>query len=152
VSSARLGVALLLFAACGSTPEPSVPAVGNVFRVDLREQHFGTIAAYVHDDAGVVLAVAKAETPPPFGRDHDEAVTDVGTSSMLVTWLGGACRFGPTVTLTGDSEELIVTIQPEAGEGLPQGLDCNAIGLFFAIKLTLARPVDQQAVTVRVVR
>jgi hypothetical protein len=56
------------------------------------------------------------------------------------------------VTLTGDFEELIVTNQPEAGGGLPPGILCNPIGLFFAITLTLARPVDQQAVTLRVVQ
>jgi len=142
----------LLLAGCGAEPGPSIPAAGDVFRVELREEHFGTIAAYVHDDAGIVLAVASADAPPPFGRDDDEAVTDVATSSLLVTWLGGACRFGPTLTLTGDSQELIVTIQPEAGEGLPQGILCNDIGLFFAINLTLIKPVDQQAVTLRVLR
>lgn len=145
--------ALALAAACSSGLEPSIPAVGNVFSAEISREHFGTITVFVRDDIGVVTAVRKVPANelegPPTGAT---VVADPATRSLLVSWVGGACRFGPTVTLSGALPDLLITVDPNGGTGLPPGIACDAIGLLYGVAISLSEPVEQRALSVELVR
>jgi hypothetical protein len=145
---------VLLVVGCGSEPEPSVPAAGNVFRVELSQQRGGMIAAFVHDDVGVVIDAQRIDPAQNPGGAGDGAIADPDSSSLLVSWIGGVCHFGPTVTLSGAGGRLVVRLRPDADEGHagpPVGA-CDDIGMFFGVRLILATPVGQDAIDFRVVR
>lgn len=145
--------AALLVVGCGSEPEPSVPAAGNVFAAEMSREHFGTITVFVRDNVSVVTAVRRVPAErldgPPSGGT---VVADPGTKSLLVSWVGGACRFGPTVTLSGGPTDLLVTVNPDDGPGLPPGIACGDIGLLYGVDISLSEPIDQSALSFELVR
>ena len=152
----RLHVALLATAAIacnGATPTPSpvetAPALGNVFMVPWSQEHFGNIVVNVRDQTGLVVGARKLQQAGPGGA-RPESVADARPDDRQidVEWLGGVCRFGPTVTVTGDAQTLLVTIDPTAGGQLPPGIGCSDIGAFYGVTLDLNTPIEQQAIEV----
>ena len=143
-------VALAAAVGCAPPPQPVIPSASNVFSVPLLEQHFGTITATVVDHTGLMVGAQKGVGGP--GLEDAAVLSDPSTSRLTVSWLGGVCRFGPMITLNGAVNDMSVRIQPEAGSGLPAGIECDTIGVSFAVELMLAEPVPQQAITVTVVR
>lgn len=140
----------LLAVGC-APPEPLVPSPVVDFRVEHSQHAFGTITISVIDETGLVVDAQKLESadgPPGNGV----AMARPDSSSLEVTWLGGACHFGPTVTLTGNADDLLVALEPDAGDRLPPGVACTDIGLFFGVTLVLATPVLQDNVGLQVNR
>ena len=150
----RALIVVLLVVGCGAEPEPSIPAPGNVFRIELYRQASGVIAAYIHDDVGLVTDVQRIDPAQDPRGAEDGAIADPDSSSLRVSWIGGVCHFGPTLTLSGGEGRLVVRLRPDADEGHagpPLGA-CDDIGVFFGVRLILATPVGQDAIDFRVVR
>jgi hypothetical protein len=139
---------VLLVIGCASTPEPTLPAVGSVFAVPVHELPSGTITAYVRDDAGIALAVREGAPPDPRQGGATDVAAEIRGDRLWVAWLGGVCRFGPTVTLAGTADALVVTVRPEDGAELPPGIECDSIGMFFAVEVLLSTPVAQDHIVV----
>ena len=100
----------------------------------------------VIDHTGLVVHAAKHHQPGQLLKGSDfVAVANPAASTLEVAWLGGACRFGPTVELTGDVDDVLVSIHASAGGGLPPGIECPAVGVFYGVTISLTQPVDQDS-------
>jgi hypothetical protein len=140
-----VGIAMAGFlGSCGATPEPSIPAVGNVFAVDVSSQRLdATVTAFVIDDAGLVVGARRAEVPG--GTEDADVIAFPESNGLRVIWFGGVCNLGPTVTLSGSAEALLVTVRPDAGDSAGA---CVLIGLSYKVDIALSQPVRQDAVSV----
>ena len=149
-----VALATVACSAVEQTPSPAelVPDVGNAFVVPWSQQHFGMIAIHVHDQSGLVLGAQKMAEAGVLGSAEFKAVADPEGRRLALVWLGGVCRFGPIVTVSGDAARLVVSIQPDAGARLPPGIMCNLMAVFYRISLNLAMPVQQSAVDLELVR
>jgi hypothetical protein len=159
-SMIRLAAVLIIAAitACSSTPpspEPSSPELpqANALDVLASQGRFGAIVIHVRDESGLADAAGKLENAQGvLGSADVAAVADPVDNNLAISWVGGVCRFGPTVTLTGTQGLLHVRVNPDAGKGLPPGVACDAIGVFYGITLHLTVPIEQENVRVELLR
>jgi hypothetical protein len=145
--------------ACSAVEPISTPSLapsstlGNVFAIPWSQEHFGSITVFVDDQSGLVLDATKVlQAGEIVGAADVAAVVEPQHSSLLVAWIGGICRFGPTVTIREDSDRLAIAIRPEAGGRLPPGIACNDLGVFYGVRLNLSMRVEQDAVSVELNR
>jgi hypothetical protein len=108
------------------------------------------VVMWVVDETGLVAAVREAARVQPGALDASaEARPDV--KEIDVRWFGGVCHHGPTVTLTGSSGALHVTVQPDVGPGPLFGM-CPGAGVDYGVTLTLSEAVAQDAIELDTVR
>ena len=103
----------------------------------------------VVDLSGLVTAARDADTFPPATADA-QATIGPGNNDLTIRWIGGACHFAPTVTVSGTTESLHLLLEPDAGPGLPFFASCPAVGILFGVTITLTMPVEQDAITLEV--
>jgi len=103
----------------------------------------------VFDRSGLVTA-ARAPVRSTRQSLDAEATADPANHELTLRWFGGVCHFGPAVTVSGTAAALHLLLEPDAGPGLPFFASCPAAGLEFGLTLTLAEPVEQDAVSVEV--
>ena len=133
----------VLAAACGllgaastfSVPLPNHPA----FRMN------------VVDRSGLVAGATAAPREGEFSLDGD-VIADPGNNTLTLRWLGSQCRLGPSLTVAGTATELHLVLDPNAGPVLPTSANCPTESLAFALTLTLATTVAQDAVSLEVRR
>lgn len=135
-------VLALLAAGCEALPP------GNVLETPAGHD-LGDFTLRVVDQSSLVVSIRSERFDPPIARDA-EARAFPERRELEVGWLGGACHFRPTLTVAGTAEALHLTLEPDAGPGLPFFASCPAVGIFFGLTLTLSVPVDQAAITLEV--
>lgn len=133
--------AVLVAASCGSAgPPPSLVA-------PLGTNDFGQYALLVYDDSGLVTGGRALHQGP--GRHLSGVVAFPERQELEIGWTGGACAHRPTLRLSGTSASLRLVISNPTEPQLPF-VGCPAVGIPFAITLSLAEPVAQDAVVLEV--
>jgi hypothetical protein len=136
-ATAAASLAALLFACNLSTPTLEVP---------MAIEWAGEFKVSVFDSSGLVIGGRDVNRSPyPFGetaRAHPE------TSEIELVWIGGACTHRPTLTVSGTTDALHLTVDSPSDSTIPfVEIACPLIGLPFGITLELSQPVEQQAIT-----
>jgi hypothetical protein len=131
----------LMVAACGGIPKTAPTHI-----VALAQDYNGEqFLLLVYDGSGLVTSIASSDAP--HAASDAQAIADPAKDEIALTWIGGACAHSPKLGVKGDATALTLEldVSPFDFSLVPQ--DCPAIGLFFAVTLTLAQPVEQQALT-----
>jgi len=132
-----------------SVTETPEALAGGFFSIPFGGQRFGRVVINVHDETGLVQGVVELGRPGDLTRSTNAvAVSDHDAKVIRLAWLGGAC-FNPLVTLTGDPENFLILVRASATGGPPPGAECPAVGIFQGIALSVAQPIDQEAIQLR---
>jgi hypothetical protein len=141
--TAFMAVALVVAACVPWLPDHSPNST--LFQVEPRTGN--DVVMWVVDETGLVTSAREADREPTQAL---EANARFELKEIDVRWLGGVCRHGPTVTLTGSFDALHIIVQPDGG---PETfLACPAVGVFYGVTLTLSEPVGQEAIDVQEIR
>lgn len=143
----RLGLLVALtIVSCNPLARPPTHSV------PMLENEFGAFTLLVYDSTGLVVGAQRLERGEAAAPAFDPVVTAFpDRNAVEVAWIGGACTHQPTLALTGDATTLVLQLEPETAEGKPLfGGLCPAIGLGFAVTLSLGAPVEQGAITLEV--
>jgi hypothetical protein len=137
----RLALAMVLVVACGA-PRPT-------FTVPLEIDWDGAFELLIYDASGLATGAQQADNV----SFELHAVTARPQESELdISWLGGACSHRPTVQISGTAEALRIELANPADVNLIPFLPiaCPAVGLPFAVTLSLSAPVAQEAISLEV--
>ena len=138
-------------AACGAEVAPTVAPTPGVYEVDASNQS-GTFTIWVLDNSGLVTGARRwVDGGRSIREGNSVIIASPESSEIAVGWIGGVCYHGPTVTVDGPGDAAHITIRPDEGVGPPGGA-CIDLGAFFGVVLNLSSPVQQDAVSVQVVR
>ena len=138
-SLAALAVALSVLG-CGGIPKTAPTQI-----VDLATNGFGSFLLLVYDESGLVVNAASGEREEAVS--NPQAIAHPERNEVTVSWYGGACAHSPRLAVKGNAAVLIVELDPAPLEFSLVTQDCPLIGLFFAVTLNLAQPVEQNALT-----
>jgi hypothetical protein len=136
----RLAVPVLAFIvlACGGIPKTAPTQI-----VDLMENSSGDFVLLVYDESGLVVNAVGVDAGPE--ASTAQAIAHPEMNEITVSWMGGACAYGPQLAIKGDAAALTLELDRAPLEFSLVTKDCPAIGLFFAVTLTLSEPVAQNA-------
>jgi hypothetical protein len=138
LASVLFSLALVACNASGPAPSHVVPMLNG---------EFGAFSLLIYDSTGLVLGAQRTDQDHMAPPALDPVVTaSPERNAVDLAWLGGACTHQPTLVITGEATHLVLQFDPEIAEG---GLivQCPAIGLGFAVRLSLAAPVEQGSIT-----
>lgn len=97
----------------------------------------------LYDDTSLVTSAEPLEVATlPGGATEVRAEGN----TLEVRWMGGSCRRGPILGLSGTSTELLLIVEPEAGP--PSAAPCEPTGVPMGVTLVLESPVEQDAIYV----
>lgn len=143
----KLLVLVVAFAAmawaCGSTKPPDL-------QVPLTSPGGDLYTLSIHDVTGLVTAAHSADWRREAPSEDVTAFPE--RNELEVTWTGGACQHGPTIQVSGGPSALqLIVNNPDDPNWLPfLPIGCPAVGIPLTVVLTLAVPVQQDAVTLEV--
>jgi hypothetical protein len=102
----------------------------------------GTVTVTVRDESG---RIDGAEVDPSGVTTADAVSNPAGKPGvLLVSWVGGACDVDTDIQIGGTAEALTVAITRSASDG-----ECDTIGIGHVLRLTSAKPLPADTVTVR---
>ena len=122
--------------ACASLPTAVAPLARN---------DFGEFALLVYDRTQLVVSATGQQTAE--GSMEDEVIAHPDRMELEVAWTGGACSHRPTLSVSGDANELHLELDPSPTEWSVFPVACPAVGLLFSVVLELSAPVEQSAVS-----
>jgi hypothetical protein len=115
--------------------------------VPLGRNDFGDYTLVVYDDTGLVTAGRANEQPPRRGTSG--VVASPERRELELAWIGGACAHRPTLRVSGTSASLQLALSNTPEPQLPF-VGCPAVGLPFAVTLSLTEPVADGAAILEV--
>ncbi|MEP7378727.1 MAG: hypothetical protein ABI725_04105 [Chloroflexota bacterium] len=125
--------------ACGSTEPPDL-------QVPLTSGGGEAYTLLVYDATGLVTDVRNLGWQP--GEPTDGAFAFPERQQVEIHWIGGACAHRPTLEITGNASDLLVTVTNPADPNflpfLPIG--CPAVGIPLAVTISMSQPIQQQDV------
>ncbi|MEP7159076.1 MAG: hypothetical protein ABI797_06590 [Chloroflexota bacterium] len=136
----RLAVPALAISlvACGGIP-PTPPT----HIVNLAHNDFGDFVLLVYDDSGLVTNALSSD------QQNQPVVANPDRNELTVSWTGGACAHGPKLAITGDASALSLELDAAPFQFSAVPVACPAIGLLFAVTLSLDEPVEQDALNLK---
>jgi hypothetical protein len=126
--------------ACGGIPIQPPSQI-----VELPHNDFGDFVLLVYDQSGLVTGARAADLWQSEAGAGVEAHPE--SNEVSLSWTGGACAHGPKLAISGDSSALTLELDAAPFEFSAVPVECPAIGIPFAVTLTLSESVEQDALT-----
>lgn len=134
-ATALLVAIALMATGCSVPPPPSGIQLVLPARPEVR-----ALPVTVVDHADVISDAAPAEIPADAPWETTIRAVDGRDDAVLLTWMGGACDDRAIVTVDEVGARYRVTVKTEMS-----GMGCTAVGVFRAVLLTLAKPIEPDA-------
>lgn len=109
---------------------------------------FGDFAIGVYDHSGLVIDARLVEDE----RGDDDVIARPETRELVIRWTGGACADSPRIDIDGTPTNLGIALRPSMDHSLRLFVACPAVGIPFAVSLSLTEAVAQTDVRLTVVR